>query len=299
MLRPTLRQIEYALAIARSDGLSAAAAALNVSQPALSVALADLEAQLGQALFQRRKGSPLRPTGFGAQWLAQAERQIEGIAALFAAPGRPALRLAIFEDLAPLILAPLLAQATSLGLHPLTRSLGFNALGAALDRGEVDAAVSWDLGLPPGLIRETLARITPQAVLAPDHPLAGRPSLGLADLANLPLVLADQDLSIAHWRALFGSRGLSLRIAHRCASPELMRAFAAHGLGIGLGYAQPAPRISHDGRPFVLVPLHDAGQETLVLARPDAAGTAAGVAEALPGLRRFLASLFPPNVKAL
>ena len=109
MLSPTLRQIEYALAIGRHGGLSAAAEALHVSQPALSVALAELETHLGQPLFFRRKGARLKPTGFGADWLVQAGRQVDGITALFAAPGRPALRLVVFEDLAPMVLAPLLA----------------------------------------------------------------------------------------------------------------------------------------------------------------------------------------------
>ena len=39
MLSLTLRQIEYATATARHGGMTAAAAALHVSQPALSVAL--------------------------------------------------------------------------------------------------------------------------------------------------------------------------------------------------------------------------------------------------------------------
>lgn len=293
MLTVSLRQIEYALAVAEAGGLSAAAARLNVSQPALSVALADLEAVLGQPLFLRRKGATLQPTGFGQDWLAKAARQVEGLAALVQARGRPALRLAVFEDLAPLVLAPLVAQAAALDLHPVIRALGFDALGAALARGEVEGAVTWDLGLPAGVAREELARIVPQAVLAPDHPLAGRHALRLEDLARQPLVLADQDLSIAHWRAVFGLRGLSPVIAHRCASLELMRSFAAHGLGIGLSYAQPAPRISQDGRHFMLVPLADAGDEPLVLARPSAAPPLP------PPLRRFLASLFVPEAKAL
>jgi DNA-binding transcriptional LysR family regulator len=293
MLSPTLRQIEYALAIAQHGGLSAAAAALHVSQPALSVGLADLEAHLDRPLFLRRKGAPLQPTGFGAEWLAQAGRQVEGIAALFAAPGRRAVRLAVFEDLAPLVLAPLLARAEGLGLHPLTRPLGFAALSEALARGEVDAAATWDLGLPPGLVRVELARIAPQAVLAETHPLTGRAHLVLADLADQPLVLADQDLSIAHWRAVFGRAGLAPKIAHRVASLDLMRAYAAQGLGVGLSYAQPAPRISQDGTPFQLRALADAGSEALVLARQ--AGPATAIWD---DLQRFLTSLFVPATRA-
>ncbi|MEO6301022.1 MAG: LysR family transcriptional regulator, partial [Paracoccaceae bacterium] len=58
------------------------------------------------------------------------------------------------------------------------------------------------------------------------------------------------------------------RIAHRCATLELMRSFAANGLGVGLSYSQPVPRQSLDGKGLVVLPLTDAGKEPLVLARP-------------------------------
>lgn len=288
-LSPSLRPVDYALAIARHGGLTAAAQALHVSQPALSVALAGLETRLGQPLFHRRKGAALVPTGFGAAWLARAAVHVEGVEALFRAPGPAALRLALFEDLAPLILAPLTAQGPALGLDPVLPVLGFQALAQALNRGTVDAAVTWALGLPQDATRLVLARIAPAAVLAPDHPLAGRGSLRLIDLADQDLVLADQDLSLAHWQALFARAGMTLPRLRRVASLELMRAFAAHGLGIGLSYAQPAPRVSHDGRAFRVLPLTDAGAEPLVLAAADALPDAA-----LQQLARFLAPFFMP-----
>ncbi|MCX8510044.1 MAG: LysR family transcriptional regulator, partial [Rhodobacteraceae bacterium] len=58
MLSITLRQLEYAVAVGRAESVTLAAEALHVSQPALSVALAQLEAQLGQPLFLRRPGGP-------------------------------------------------------------------------------------------------------------------------------------------------------------------------------------------------------------------------------------------------
>ncbi|MEO6298300.1 MAG: LysR family transcriptional regulator, partial [Paracoccaceae bacterium] len=196
MLSTTLRQLEYACAIARHGGLTAAAESLHVSQPALSVALAQVERQLGQALFLRRAGGPMVPTAFGRGWLEAAALQLEGIARLMSdAPRTVPLRLAIFEDLAPLLLAPLLAAMAV----PLTsRIMGFGELTDALIQGQADLAVTWDLGLPPGIQRTVLARLPPQAVLSVDHPLAGRGSLTLADLAEQPLVLTDQGLSIGH-----------------------------------------------------------------------------------------------------
>lgn len=272
----TLRQLEYAVAILRHGGLSAAAEALHVSQPALSVALAGLEAELGQPLFLRRPGGPMQPTGFGADWLAEAEAHLAGLSALMRGRRVAPLRLAVFEDLAPAVLAPLLAQS---GEAVQARPMGFQALAEALRAGTADAAVAWALGLPPGLTEVVLAEVAPQAVLAEDHPLAARQSLALSDLAEQDLVVTDQDLSIAHLQAIFHARGLRPRIAHRCATLDLMRSFAANGLGVGISYTQPAPRISHDGRAFTLREIADAGREAVVLARRSDAPP-------LPGLER-------------
>ena len=290
MLSMTLRQLEYAVAIGQHGGLTAAALALNVSQPALSVALAQLEQQLGQPLFLRRPGGPMLPTGFGADWLEEATRQLASLSALMTGPRHAPLRLAVFEDLAPALLAPLLAHAAENGLNLQASPMGFADLGQALKAGTVDAAVSWGLGLPGGLARQDLARIGPQALLAQGHPLAAKSALSLADLSGVPLVVTDQDLSIAHLQVLFHTAGLACHIAHRCATLDLMRSFAANGLGVGLSYTQPAPRISHDGKPLLLRPVPDAGTEPVVLARPAASPAPQGLAQ----IARFLSDLMTP-----
>jgi DNA-binding transcriptional LysR family regulator len=270
VLSLTLRQIEYAVAVARHGGMSAAAGRLHVSQPALSVALQGLEAGLGQALFLRRPGGRLTPSPFGHRWLARAEATLAQIGQL-ADPARledETLRLAVFEDLAASCLAPLLALATAEapGLHLLPRLMGFEDLSLALSEGRADMALTWDLGLEGHIARQVVARIPPHAVLSPDHPLAAQDSLRLADLADQPLILTDQGLSVGHMRGLFARAGLSPQIAHRTATLDLMRSFAANGLGVGLSYTNPAARLSQDGQPLVTRRISDAGAEPLVLA---------------------------------
>ncbi|MFT4149508.1 MAG: LysR family transcriptional regulator [Paracoccaceae bacterium] len=284
MLSLTLRQIEYVTAIARHCGMTAAAAALHVSQPSLSVALREVERTLARPLFLRRPGGRMVPTAFGRLWLDAAEAQLAAVARL--AQGRidPPLRLAVFLDLAPLILAPLMA-ATGAGIDP--QVMDFEPLVHGLTRGRIDAAVTWDLGLDAQIARRVLARIAPHVVLAPDHPLAARQGLRLADLTDQPLVLTDQGPSIAHVRALFARAGLAPRIAHRTATLDLMRSYAANGLGIGLSWSRPHGRISPDGRRLALRPLTDAGTEAVVLAFPEAAEPA-GIAELAARLRPLL-----------
>ena len=55
-----LRVLEYFLAVAREQSISAAAASLHLSQPTLSVQLRQLEQELGKPLLirdQRYRGS--------------------------------------------------------------------------------------------------------------------------------------------------------------------------------------------------------------------------------------------------
>lgn len=271
MLSVTLRQLEYAVAVARHESVSLAASALHVSQPALSVALAQLEAQLGKPLFLRRPGGPMRPTSFGRGFLDRAEAILGDLTRLTrggesAAP----VTLACFEDLAPLALAPVMAEAAracpDIRIQPV--AAGFEALAEHLAQGRADLAITYDLGLKAGYERREIARIFPHAVLGADHPLAGHEILTLAELAREPLILADQGLSVAHMRSLFTRAGLQPQIAHRVASLELMRSFAANGIGVGLSYSRPAPGQSYDGRPLVVRPIRDTGAgEPVVLVR--------------------------------
>lgn len=272
MLSITLRQLEYATAVARTESVSLAAELLHVSQPALSVALSQLEAHLGQPLFLRRPGGPMRPTSFGRSFLEGAERILTDLTRLTEGTDlRPVpVTLGCFEDLAALVLAPLLAHlAAEAPDIAVTASVGgFESLSDDLARGRTDLAITYDLGLDQRFIRTEIARLSPHAVLAPDHPLARKKALRLADLAAEPLILADQGLSLGHMRALFTRAGLTPRIAHRAASLETMRSFAANGLGVGLSYTRPAPDQSYDGRPLVTRPVTDAGEgEPIVLVR--------------------------------
>lgn len=272
MLPITIRQIEYATATARFGGVTAAASALNISQPALSVALAQLEATLGQPLFLRRPGGRITQTAFGRSWLAEAQDQLDALTRLMSGelPSAP-VRLACFEDLAPSLLAPLLRkvaiQAPGLTVEPAV--LPFEAIADGLRTGAVDLALTWDLGLDAGIDRTILRQIAPHAVTTAEHPLAqaGRKGTTLAAVADHPLVLADQGLSLGHMRALFTARGLPFTVAHRTASLDLMRSFAANGLGVGISYTRPAGRRSHDGAGLVTIGITDAGTEPIILAR--------------------------------
>ena len=64
MKRPSIKQLEYFLTVARASGFRSAAEQLGLSQPALTVQIAALEELLGMQLFDRsRAGTLLSPAG--------------------------------------------------------------------------------------------------------------------------------------------------------------------------------------------------------------------------------------------
>ncbi|MEW2262481.1 LysR family transcriptional regulator [Streptomyces sp. NPDC047853] len=75
------RQLEYFLAIVEHGGFSKAAAALHVAQPSLSQAMANLEADLGVALFHRM-GRGVVLSEAGANLLEPSRRVLRDMAAV-------------------------------------------------------------------------------------------------------------------------------------------------------------------------------------------------------------------------
>ncbi|MBR9862336.1 MAG: LysR family transcriptional regulator [Rhodobacteraceae bacterium] len=274
MLYLTLRHYEYVVAVSKAGSMSAAAQMLNISQPALSVAVSTVEAHLGRALFIRRKGAPIRPTGFAKGFLAEAEAllaraaQLENPRADFSKPPQK-LRIGCFSDLAPVWLAPALkrlrAEFRDVDFHPVVAD--FETLAADMAEGQLDLAITYDLGLDARFTRHRLSSVAPGAFVAADDPLARQETVRLEQLATRDLILFDEGLSVRHMLALFAKASVRPRVAHRVASLEVMRSFAANGEGVGISYTAPLSDHSYDGLPLKRVEISDAfAQENIVAA---------------------------------
>lgn len=271
MLSTTLRQLGYVVAIERHGGMSAAASSLNISQPALSVALRSIETELGRSLFLRHPGGPMVATSFGRAFLPRARTLLDSAVQLMAGDAVRAgpVTLAVFTDLAPVLLAPILTK-----LKASLPEIEINAHVGALDditpslihSGIADLAITYDLGLDGSLVRRELVRLPLQVVVAAGHRFARDGSATMAQVAQEGILLTDQGLSRAHMLRVFSDRGFRLAIAHMAGTTETMRSFAANGLGVGLSYTCPHAEISYDGKPVRHVPIVDAeASEPIVL----------------------------------
>jgi DNA-binding transcriptional LysR family regulator len=292
----TLKQLRYAVAAADARNVTQAAENLHVSQPSISVAIAQIEAHFGRKLFVRRKGEGVVPTSFGNSFVRQARSLLDQAAELHAL-GRSAkvltgeVTLGCFTDLAPYHVPRLLGEfrkampAVSVDF----RDAGFDELAAHLGKGSIDLALTYDLGLGPDIARQTLIELRPYAMLPANHALARRPSVSLRELAKFPLILTDQSLSWQHIVALFNAGGLEVDVAARASSFELQRSMVANGLGVAVAYTRPKSDLSYDGRKLAARPISDKlpAQRILIAWAKDQGLTSAAVA-----LRDFIKTRF-------
>ncbi|MFI6498658.1 LysR family transcriptional regulator [Nonomuraea typhae] len=216
-----LRQVRYAIAIARAGSLRRAAGVLHIAQPTLSEQLKALEKEIGAELFTR-SSSGVRLTEAGEVFLAQATVAVDAFErAVVAARGKgQALRIGVADGLCDV-------QARLFSHLPGGPRLRVVPMGTAeqivsLTDGSLQAGLGYAPGtLPRGVARTLIHRTPVHALLPREHPLAAEETLALAALAAEPLVMPESD----------GGRYLAGFIRHRL-HPRLGPAAATHDLAI-------------------------------------------------------------------
>lgn len=108
-MRPTLRQMQYLIAIADTGKFGDAARLVNVSQPSLSAQVADMEAGLGVALVERsRRGAMLTPAGEElvrrARVILREVEDLKAVAKLGRTELSGRLRLGVLPTIGPYLL---------------------------------------------------------------------------------------------------------------------------------------------------------------------------------------------------
>lgn len=194
---PTLRQLQYLLALARHRSFSKAAAACCVTQSTLSGAIKELEAALGLRLVDRDRRT-VTMTAAGLEAVTRAKRVLDEAESLLdwahqgTEPLSGTLRLGIIPTIAPFLLPGVLPRLKerfprlSLRLREETTGKLLDALKAG-DLDLVLMAFPYDA---PGLETEILVE-DPLMLAEPASACAGQGPAGVEDIAGRPVLLLE------------------------------------------------------------------------------------------------------------
>jgi LysR family cyn operon transcriptional activator len=230
-----LRQLEYFLAIAETLHFSKAAEKLFVTQPTLSHQLAELEAHLGKALFDR-SGKHIRLTQVGQVFHAYARRTLDelaaGCAALEELDGlrRGHLNIGVSQSFMRKLLPPVVAEF--MRAYPAVRLTVKEMMAPMIEEQLAAGELHLGIAFVPARLEDTgveaLFKERLMLVVGADHRLATRKRVRLADLASEPLVLMTRDY---YTRALieqyFDQLGLAPNIVCETNALSLMMDLAA------------------------------------------------------------------------
>jgi LysR family transcriptional regulator, hydrogen peroxide-inducible genes activator len=197
MNRITLKHLRYFEALARHRHFGRAAAAVSISQPALSLQMKELEDILGAPLLERGPRQ-IRLTELGEDFTLRARdilRRVDEVAALGRVASWPLsgrLRIGIIPTIAPYLLPQILRQLgqrfPELALHPreaVTAKLVRDLADGRLDLALVALPVSEPSLSEHPLFNEDFLLVRPASQTAAPVPR-------LEDLGRMPLLLLEE-----------------------------------------------------------------------------------------------------------
>lgn len=196
------RHIQYFLAVAEHHSFTRAAAALHVSQPALSQQVKLLEENLGAQLFDR-SGRTTCLTDAGkvylqyarraSQELREAKRAIHDVSDL----SRGSLRVAVTPTFTTYLVGPLVeafhARYPRITLN--VQEISQERMEDLLLAGELDVGIAFDEIRSPDIEPLPLLIETLALVVGRIHPLAQEKFIGLETLSGESLVLLSTEFA--------------------------------------------------------------------------------------------------------
>ncbi|OUI87492.1 LysR family transcriptional regulator [Acetobacter tropicalis] len=226
--------------VAREGSLTAAAAKLNLTQPALSHAIRKLEDQLGVKIW-RREGRSLTPTQAGEWLLSLANRLLPQFALAedrleqFANGKRGTLRIGMechpcYQWLLKIV-SPYLDQWPKVDVD-VRQKFQFGGIGA-LFSNEIDILVTPDPLYKPGLSFTPVFDYELVLVVGPDHPLRHTKFILPQQLAGETLItypVPSERLDI--FTQFLQPAGISPRQQKQIETTDIMLVMVAHGRGV-------------------------------------------------------------------
>ena len=255
--RPSIRQLECAVAVADTLHFGRAARVCSITQPALSAQIQSFEELLGVKLFERgRRGVIV--TAAGTRVIEQARTtlaQLDGLvesAVGFAEPLSGTMRLGVIPTVAPYLLPALLPGVRRAWpkLRLVLREEQTARLVGQLEAGALDVAL---LALPvegTAFVELPLYEEAFLFVAPPDHPLARDPAPRISEKAlKGEEVLLLEDGHCLRAQALDVCRRAGAVAARRIQATSLptLVQMVAGGLGVTLLPERARPLEARDG----------------------------------------------------
>lgn len=255
------RQVEIYRAVMITGSASRAAELLDVTQPAVSRAIADLEAAIAFPLFNRVRGR-LVPTPEGRLFFHDVSASFEGLERLRSAAdrirdfGSGRIRIASLAALGS-TLVPRAIRAFREKHSQIVFTLQIVSSAAVRD---LVANQQFDLGLAAdevdlsGVDHRVFASYKAVCVLPPRHPLGSKAVIRPADLHKQSFIaLAPEDRARAQMNQVFDAASAKPEVIIETPNSATICALVLEGLGVGIVNPAAADGFQERGlvfRPF-------------------------------------------------
>ncbi len=264
-----LHHLRLFAAVVDHGGFTKAAAELDLSQPAISKSLAELERQLHVRLMDRQgRSATLTDAGrvlydrareiFGVEQLAERElREVRGLR-------RGRLRVAATATIATYVLPPLLARfrRRRSNVSISVRCQDPRTVARLLVESRVDVALSEDSAPPEDVETQRWIDDDIVVIAAPDHALVGRDRIDAIEIVEWPFLVDWTSPTRRMVERVLAARGVVLRRTTRMPGAEAVKQSVAAGLGLAVVSKIAATDQLALGR-VVILPVAD-----LVIRRP-------------------------------
>ncbi len=191
-----LRQLKFFAEVARRQSFTRAAEALRIAQPAVSIAIRKLEAELELTLLNRQE-KKVTLTTEGEKLLAHAARiqdccqAAEEEMAELKGLGRGEVRIGIPPMMSAYFFPRIIMRFRERfpDLKVIVAGEGAASIQDKIERGEIDMGVIAGHRISADVEHRHFLREEIVAYVPADHPLAGRGQVAAADFLSQPLIL--------------------------------------------------------------------------------------------------------------
>lgn len=261
----TLRQLGYAVAVAKCGSITDAAKEVGVSQPAISAALKDLEAEFGISIFLRQPAHRISLTPAGQRFIRHTRRLLEyvdefeseaqGLGHSLDGSIEVGCFLPTAPFIMPLVLCAMEEHYPGITVHFHEGNLG--ELNDGIKSGPIEVALMYDMHPDRQIKFETLIEAKPYVLLSSRDPLAKQESVTLKELQKREMILFDLPITQDYFQNIAAYGNKSPTIGYRTKSYEMLRSLVASRMGYAILIMTPHTDRAYDGNKLVNRPIRD------------------------------------------